>query len=291
MARWWLAAGWGCSAHVASLAGPVDALGPRDAVRLSFVADDRPPPPGSADVVVPLMGGPPRGDARSWRNYVAAWAAQPVWLPAGPTAGDGERRRWREAAGLPDDAPVWRSLDAVVSGRRWRFVAVDAAAKGADALEQRYGLPRVLAGDDYDELVIISQFALSGPTASPDALALAEAIWSRVPPARLAAVVTLGPAPGVYLPDGPWGEVTVVAATCGSAVDLRTRPAPLDGWVRTLAAAAEMEVNDLTALPAEAACGSWHLDIIGGAGSLRWEGAAEYQLRFTPDRGWVSTGG
>lgn len=273
------------------------------------------------DRVVLTGGYVARGTAREWRSFAEHWGelADRVVAVPDPAARRGDRtlRRWQRV-GAESGAPrrTWMAGTLESHDVRWRFVVLDTEASGSAWLDQRTWVPKVTAGADFDQLLVLTGAPLASLQRPSPAggRAVAQLLDAALPAAggsRLLAVVSGGTATNeVLLHSGSFGEVHLVAGN-GSvpAADLdRSGHSPIpevgdlalvDGFDAALQRAwAERRGGE----PPEAYPGAdlpvrgwWQLELDGRdiGVAFRMEQpdgthAEVYRIRYTRRLGWVA---
>lgn len=266
-----------------------------------------------------------RGSAAEWRDLTDRWTALGERTAALPDRasrkGDRQLDRWREArvGGGVQDLPgsTWSAGTLVSQGVRWRVVLLDTErdSLGPGWLDQRSWLPKVLGGDDYDQLIVVGSRSLAslqsqapgGGRAVQDLLAV---VAEHAPAGRLLAVLGGGTETNeVMLHSGSFGEVHVVAGNGAvAAADLNRRGvsplesvgemALVDGfdaalqreWARREGAEGP-ERYTADRLPLR---GWWQLEIEGREVALAFhledsgDFSEVYRIHYTRTMGWVA---
>jgi len=266
-----------------------------------------------------------RSTVREWETLHRAVAPLSVSpLPGrGEVTADRARRGFAAAwSGLGVsalDAPVtWRAFDIDDGVLIWRVVVLDAdrAALQERWREQLFWVPKVVAGPDYDQLIVLANRNLGtlqrGRADADAALAtLMDVVREHTAAGRLALVVT-GDAetPSAELPGGRWGEAWVSTGRPRSPTgtllwERGTRalaPGLADALVETFEGRAGGEEMPAfraeRRFPAQSApvAGWWSLSLAGGACQLRLhlaDGAGwkpVYGLGWTRALGWHAIG-
>lgn len=280
----------------------------------------------SPHAVVQTGGSVARGSAREWQDWERRWdslADRVVALPdRASRRKDRKLEHWRDASGSYGvsrlEHATWTAETIQTEGVRWRIVLLDteARAMGTGWLDQRTWLPKAVSGDDYDQLLVVTNRPLASlqdpvPSGSGAMHSLLADVATHGDRTRLRGVISGGTRTNeVLLHSGPFGEVHLVAGN-GSvdAADLSRRGestlrevgdmALVDGFDAALRAEwgkrlgsppGESYTGD--ALPVR---GWWQVELSGRDVSLAFlleteRGAyrAIYRIQYTRRLGWVA---
>jgi hypothetical protein len=288
---------------------------------------------GAPDAVFLTGDQLPRGTWVRHNEVATAWGDTPVvWVPGrAERRGDRGLRRMSQAVGdlgVPDlgGNVLWHHFDVHLGEARWRVVALDAGKRKMGSMrwtDQLFWLPRVVAGDDFDHLILLigapsdslaARRLRADPTATRELL---DVVDHHADPTRLMLVLQGGtPTNELLLPAGPWGAAHVVAGrSSGPTASLRAEGTSAVGSIRhnvSLAPAfatamIEFQARQLTAGLATTAvpsshtleqrpgtAGFWHITLDGSGITLAFHPIVEGEARtmlalaFHASRGWAA---